>query len=244
MRIVALHGQLGMASDWDHFAGVSQRFGYELDQIDLWDYLQAGVCSMPEFGRRLTAESGGESGDGGILLGYSMGGRLAMHALLSDLEIGCWKAAVIVSAHFGLSSIEGESARREVDDAWEERAKSLPWSTFLSEWNKQPILSASSEQLSDRSMLEGRRVEVARSFKCWSVSEQEFLLEKMKQVNVPVLFIVGEDDKKFYDHNKEMMDSLQLENVRMVSIPSTGHRVPWEAADSFTEAVFGWLASL
>lgn len=240
MRIVALHGQLGLASDWDRFAGVSQRYGYELDQIDLWGYLNAGGLSMPEFGKRVTAESGNDD----VLLGYSMGGRLAMHALLSDLETRCWKAVVIVSAHFGLVSAEEKLARREVDNGWSEKVKSLPWGIFLSEWSKQPVLSGGAKELSDRSILEERREEIARSFQCWSVSEQEFLLEKMKQVEVPVLFIVGENDKKFYEHNKKMLQSLTQQNISMLSIPGVGHRVPWEDEGAFGEAVFGWLASL
>jgi len=235
-RIVALHGQLGMASDWECIAERARIKGYDFDSLDLWPYLNEQEKEISEFGELLNSEV---ESDKPILIGYSMGGRLAMHALTQDPNK--WGVAVIVSAHFGMDSIDDRLARRKKDDVWSEKVLSMPWEEFLMEWNKQPVLSAGSEKLADRKALVSYREAVSRSFKCWSLAEQECLLPKLRDVDVPILFVVGENDKKFYDHNMKMMESLQQPNVSLVSVPNTGHRVPWESEELFLDIMMEWL---
>ena len=230
MRIVALHGQVGMASDWDGVGGRMSLFGNDLEAVDLWSCLEDGGVGLDEFGRELNAREA----DGQVLLGYSMGGRLALHALLDHPEK--WKMAVIVSAHGGVS-VEERNARRLVDDMWAEKALKLPWCEFLDEWNSQGVLGG--DVMPDRGGLEARREAVARSFRCWSLAEQEVLFEKLLEVKIPILFVVGENDEKFRGLWVEACE--RMENAELVEISGAGHRVPWEAEEELVGVMNEWL---
>ncbi len=234
MEVLALHGQMGMAEDWDELGRLMAGGGVDLSAVDLWGYLEdGGECeSLVDFGRCLNG-----CGEGDILLGYSMGGRLALHAVLDDP--GRWKGVVIVSAHLGLAAEERER-RRVMDDIWISKLGSMGWSDFLGEWNGQEVLGG--DFMPDRFLLERRREEVSRSFEFWSVSEQEDLYEDLRELEVPVLWVVGADDGKFVAQGRRAMEV--LDNGELVIVEGSGHRVPWESGAEFARVLMRWVGEI
>src|ERR1700722_16825830 len=99
MCLYALHGFLGLPSDWTHL--FKQMSTPLIDEIHAVDLFVEDPVALNVWGRNLKVPS--TSGPR-ILLGYSLGGRLAMHALLG--QTSKWDAAVMISAHPGLSSDE------------------------------------------------------------------------------------------------------------------------------------------
>lgn len=193
---------------------------------------------MPEFGKRLNAEAAGEvsRGQRRVLIGYSMGGRLALHALL---EGGPWDAAVIVSANPGIRNVEEASARRGSDTVWATKALTTNWADFLAEWSSQPILGgAMRDEREDKKLIQRRR-EIARSFVDWSVGNQEALWDRLSEIDIPVLWVAGEKDEKFVDMAEEAAETSG--RFEMAIAPEAGHRVPWENGDWFEEKVRSFL---
>ncbi len=230
-KLVALHGQVGMMSDWDSFIKAMSSHGIGTEAVDLWSYLEDGEVSMEKFGEELNADHD----DGGVLLGYSMGGRLALHALLDQPRK--WKAAVVISSHTGLS-LEDRSLRRSVDDEWGGNVENLPWLEFLNLWNKQGVLG--DDVMPDRGSFAYRKAEIARSFNCWSLAEQEDLLAKLSVIEIPVLWVVGEGDEKFCNIGKLATSSLS--NSNLLVVPNAGHRVPWEVEGDLVVAISQWIS--
>jgi len=170
-----------------------------------------------------------------VLVGYSMGARLALHALLDG---GPWDAAVLVAPHPGLES-ESESersARRESDAEWAGRALTGDWREFLALWNAQPVL-ADSERLPPVSDL--RRREIARSFIDWSLGAQEPLWERLGEIRCPVLWCVGERDGKFRALAERALPLLPRGELWVA--PGSGHRVPWDVPEAFAAKVGEFL---
>lgn len=233
MKIVALHGQMGMGSDWGGLAGRLAVDGYEMEAVDLWSYLEDGELRMEEFGKEFNERQS----DRQVLLGYSMGGRLALHALIDEPKK--WKAAVIISAHSGLP-LADRTLRRSTDGEWASRVESLPWAKFLSQWNGQGVLG--NDVMPDRSKLEERRAEISRSFRCWSLAEQENLLEKLQAIEIPVLWVVGERDEKFCNVGEAAVS--KLKNGKMIKVLKSGHRVPWEAEEYVAGEITEWLSEV
>lgn len=228
-----LHGAVGSASDWRDLR-VS---GWAVKRVDLWRFLACCPMSLPEFGRALNAEAvahhGENPGHPRVLLGYSMGARLALHALIDG---GPWDAAVLVAPHPGLESPSEREARRESDAAWAARALSGPWEEFTTAWNAQPVLADSARTGSEVS---GRRREIARSFVDWSLGAQEPLWERLGEIRIPVLWCVGANDAKFRDLAKRGVPLLP--DAELWVAEGAGHRVPWDAPDAFREKLGEFL---
>jgi len=83
------------------------------------------------------------------------------------------------------------------------------------------------------------RREIARSFVDWSLGAQEPMWDQLGRIRIPVLWVVGERDKKFYDLGRRAV-SLMPQACLAVA-PGAGHRVPWECGAWFAARVMGFL---
>lgn len=226
--IWALHGNVGMPEDWDEFEAAC---GEKVEKVDLY-----GVGGKwGEFGGRLN-EMVRRSGDGeAVLLGYSMGGRLGLEALLG--EGSPWRAGVIVSAHTGLRRSDERVARLEADRGWAEKVRSLEWGAFLQAWNSQGVF-AGGEMAGERGELEWRKELVAQGFEQWSLGRQGDLSGRLGGIGVPVLWVTGRLDEKYSEVGREACE--RLLDGRPVRMRGAGHRVPWEAREDFVREVLAF----
>ncbi len=225
-----------MAADWRGFP--VPRWGVK--RVDLWRFLDCCPMPMPDFGRALNREAEGTSAGKRVLAGYSMGGRLALHALL---EGRTWDAAILIAPHPGLETEAERAARRESDAEWASRALSGDWAEFLEKWEGQGILSPGAgregREMADRAALAGRRREVARSFIDWSLGAQEPLWDRLGEISCPVLWCAGEEDRKFRALAERAAGMLR--DAELWIAPGAGHRVPWDASGAFREKVGEFL---
>jgi 2-succinyl-6-hydroxy-2,4-cyclohexadiene-1-carboxylate synthase len=229
-----LHGAVGLAADWRSFAKRLGTAGTGSRAVDLWRFLQCEPLPLADFGAVLNADAGGETpcAGGRALLGYSMGGRLALHSLLEPDHP--WQAAVIVSAHPGLETAAERESRRAADAVWATRALAGEWKAFLTDWNEQPLLACTAiRDPQANTALSMRRREIARSFVDWSLGSQEPLWSRLPEISIPVLWIAGENDAK-YRVLAERAVAL-MPGARLAIAPAAGHRVPWDAEE--------WLAT-
>lgn len=234
-----LHGAVGTASDWRPLAKNLAATGISTRAVDLWRFLECESVPMPEFGKRLNAEAAGEVARAGrrILIGYSMGGRLALHALL---EGGPWDAAVIVSANPGLRDPAEAAARRSSDTLWATQALTLPWQDFIGKWNAQPILGGAMRDSREDGKLIQRRREIARSFVDWSLGSQQPLWDRLPEITVPTLWIAGENDPKFRALAEEATSLSEKFSLEIA--PAAGHRVPWENGEWLAKRIAGFVS--
>ena len=229
--IWALHGAVGMAEDWREFAAYSEirEAAGEVRRLDLWKFLDCCPMPLEKIGDTL-AEEIKRVDQSPVLLGYSMGGRLALHALLARPDF--WKAAIIVSAHTGLTSEADRVERRERDAEWSALALKGEWSEFLQRWEDQGVLKGEGN-LPDRIKLKSRRASIARSSMDWSLGNQADLLKRLSEIKCPVMWVTGEQDQKFTEIAKQAVGSLPNGEHHIVA--DCGHRVPWEKSDGFAE---------
>ncbi|MFU8894492.1 MAG: alpha/beta fold hydrolase [Luteolibacter sp.] len=232
-----LHGAVGLASDWRETGAQLAAHGVGSRAVDMWRFLDCCPMPLDAFGTALCAEAAGEvfRGSGRVLVGYSMGGRLALHALLADPQP--WQAAVIVSAHPGLEDAGERAARRAVDADWASRALAGDWASFLTDWNAQPVLAdaAMGGDQARASRLRQRRREIARSFVDWSLGAQQPLWERLAEIRIPVLWVTGALDQKFSRLASRAV--ARMPDASHLVIDGAGHRVPWQNPSGFCEAL-------
>jgi 2-succinyl-6-hydroxy-2,4-cyclohexadiene-1-carboxylate synthase len=197
--IVALHGFLGEGSDWDFLRDA----GFEvvtppLDEIPL-------------------------SGD--VLLGYSLGGRLALHALLAGANYRC---AVFVSTGLGIEGEADRERRRLADEQWACRFERDDWATLMRDWNNQPVFGG--HVIPRR---EQPRAPLVHALRAWSPAVLPPAGLRLHELETPALWIAGSRDTRFIaecGRGAALMPKGRLEVVE-----GAGHRVPWEAPAAFIE---------
>lgn len=220
----ALHGALGMAADWQALAAALQPAGAALVAPDLYELVENGAHSLPAAATALNARAAQQPGRR-VLLGYSLGGRLALHALLENPHP--WDAAIIVAAHTGLGDAAERAARLEADARWAALAEAGGWGDFLTAWDAQPLLAGCARAPGVRAALEPRRALVAESFRAWSLGGQADLLPRLGAIRVPVVWVVGQEDTKFHALGERAVAAMPA--ARLVVVAGCGHRVPWQA---------------
>jgi 2-succinyl-6-hydroxy-2,4-cyclohexadiene-1-carboxylate synthase len=200
MAIYALHGFLGTPADWDgFFPNVHAPNLFRESPHPFWEWAQS-------FNKKI-------QGNDNVLVGYSMGGRLALHALIENPSL--WKAAIIVSANPGIN-IEN----RTID--WHHKFLNDPWDELMDAWNQQPIFCG---DVVHRREKDFSREILAEAFKAWDVKNQDNLKEQIEALEIPILWIVGELDQKYVAIAKQM----NFSGRSKISIaPQAGHRVPWQ----------------
>ena len=235
--IWALHGAVGMAADWRSFAAAMPADFGGVRRLDLWRFLDCCPMSLDECGQALADEIKRIDPEP-TLLGYSMGGRLALHAMLSQPEL--WKSAIIVSAHPGLNKETEKCQRREKDAEWSALALKGDWRDFLRKWDTQDVLSGE-VKMPDRIKLKERRISVARSFVDWSLGAQADLTPELAKITCPTLWVTGESDSKFTELAKSAVSHLPHGKHQVIS--DCGHRVPWQQPEVFGRACREFLGN-
>jgi 2-succinyl-6-hydroxy-2,4-cyclohexadiene-1-carboxylate synthase len=199
--IWCLHGFLGHPRDWD-FLPFPHR------AVNLFD---GGLAELEE------------AKEDDILLGYSMGGRLALRELLTRR----FRKAIIVSS--GLNLEEKREQRQADDDAWARRFESdEPWWSLVKDWNTQPVFAGHEQPRNEQDF---DRKKLAAALREWSAGTLEPLAPRLKGIDVPVLWIAGERDVKYIIEGSRAVSLLP--HGELWVCPRAGHRVPWERPEAF-----------
>jgi 2-succinyl-6-hydroxy-2,4-cyclohexadiene-1-carboxylate synthase len=235
--IVALHGFLGLASDWRQVG-----FTREIQPLDLWPRIASGLA-LPELVSEFSHEVTRSVHAPPVLLGYSMGGRLAMQMALARPEV--FRAVIFVAAHPGLLTVAEREARLRSDQGWAARFRSEPWDNVVSAWNAQSVLKTPATAKEAIRLVRREndfdRQALAQALDGLSLGRQDNLRAALERLSIPVLFISGADDAKF----TRMMSLLHLgRGQKHVVIPDAGHRVPWDNSQAFTGAVEEFIDDL
>ena len=226
VNIYLLHGFLGLPRDWEF---MNEELGdSKLHCINLYDVFEPEK-GMDHFSTQLNGIV--DKNHHNIFIGYSLGGRLGLHAVLDKPEL--WKSAAFVSTHPGLST-EAERATRIVKDGiWAMKFLTVEWSTLMEKWNEQPIF-AYSKRL-DREESDFSRPILADVLTYWSLGQQEDLRERLANLDLPIQWIVGNNDSKFVEFSNSV--TLKHPKSRIIQVEGAGHRVPWDQNETFIDLI-------
>ena len=161
-----------------------------------------------------------------IGFGYSLGGRLLLHAAISYPTL--FSKLVIISSHPGLTSNEEKTARLIADRGWASRFQNDTWDDVINAWNSQNVLSGSGSANPHPKREESlfSKKALVHALTEWSLGKQEDLSSQIAALPMNILWIVGENDSKFKKIAFEL--SKKAPNIQLKIIPEAGHRVMWE----------------
>ena len=132
------------------------------------------------------------AGEGAVLAGYSMGGRLALHAALR--EPGRYRGLVTVGVSAGIEAPAARAARAEADAKLAGWMETEPIEEIVAIWERQPLFADQADAL-----VEGQRADrlsqdprgLAMLLRTAGQGALEPVWERLHTLEIPVLAIAG-----------------------------------------------------
>jgi 2-succinyl-6-hydroxy-2,4-cyclohexadiene-1-carboxylate synthase len=181
-----------------------------------------------------------------FLVGYSMGGRLALYLTLNLPEK--FIKVILESASPGLATNIERLARIKSDSQIARKltriSEQSDFRIFLNNWYNQPIFSKIKNhpkyQKMIESRLENKPLELAKSLQFMGTGYQPSLWENIKENKIPLLLLVGENDEKFIKINTVMSYICKTAQLKIIS--QAGHNTHVENTLSFVQNLHQFIS--
>lgn len=230
--VLLLHGFLGSCQDFEPvMLALSQRFycvGIDLPGHGQTQVLGDDPCyGMEAIAFSLTQVLDQLNLSPCHLLGYSMGGRVALYLAIHYPQY--FRSVILESASPGLATEAERRDRLTQDHAIAHRLQTDTLETFLYHWYHQSLFDSLRHHPSYEAMLQRRRhndpIELARSLQQLGLGKQPSLWSKLKDLSLPTQLIVGEQDQKFVQIGRQMAAA---SNAKLSIIKQCGHCIHQE----------------
>lgn len=242
--VVFLHGFMGSTEDWNPI----------VDRLAA-DYRVLSV-DLPGHGRSLRLPDEAYSMEGTVqalnavldeagvsrfaLVGYSMGGRVALHYAM-HYPNRIW-GLVLESASPGIETEEAREERVRIDD---QRAQQIQtdFLGFLEQWYRIPLFaSLENHDMVDRMIerrLQNDPVELARVLRGMGPGQQPSFWDRLPSFEIPTLVLAGAWDEKYV----ELTERIERLNPRIcrVIVPDAGHNIHAERAGLYAHHIQRFL---
>lgn len=247
--LVLLHGFMGSRRDWDPLVSALGN-DYACLLVDLPGHGASRISGDAASGAQFhdVAEAVGRLAhktfpNGCNLLGYSMGGRLALYVALRGLAPV--EKLVLESATPGIDDAGERTLRHEQDEQWARELESLDYAVFLRRWYAMPLFRSLDEQPALLSELFARRMtnnpkQLARAMRIMGTGSQESLWPALGKMPCPLLLITGERDVTYRHIADKVARTLGAQHVR---IQDAGHVVHLEQPEEFARPVRHFLGA-
>jgi 2-succinyl-6-hydroxy-2,4-cyclohexadiene-1-carboxylate synthase len=233
-RVVLLHGFTNTAASW---APVVAELGetYSAAAIDIRGHGGASAAE-PLTLDAVLADIGAAAAAPFTLVGYSMGGRLALHAAMRSPEQ--IRTLILVSSSPGISDPEERIARREADARLADRIERLSIEQFADEWSELPVLAGLSDELRAAARIDRLRNHppaLARALRCLGPGALPSLWDQLGNLGMPVTILAGERDPKFTRIAWQMATAIP--EVAVEIVPGAGHAIHLETPTRVVAAI-------
>lgn len=245
--MLLLHGFTGSLTTWEPFRDAWR--GFTIIAVDLPGHGASARLVDPAGYRMDRCVEGlvGVMDRVGVkqaaAIGYSMGGRVALHLALAASH-RLW-ALVLESASPGIEDAAERDARRRSDGALAAEIEREGIEAFVSRWESLPLFASQArlpeavrEQLR-RQRLSNDAVGLANSLRGMGAGEQEPLWGRLGEISVPTLVIGGALDEKYNALTRRMAAAMPDAQVEIVA--GAGHAVHLEQPEAFATTVRRFL---
>jgi 2-succinyl-6-hydroxy-2,4-cyclohexadiene-1-carboxylate synthase len=233
--IVLLHGFTQTGGSWAPIvAGLNDR-----SPIILPDAPGHGGSSQVRADLWRTADLlAGTVGRPALWVGYSMGGRMALHVALAHPDQV--DGLVLISTTAGIDAPEERDARRAADDALAARIQADGTEAFLDFWLAQPLfVTLPSGSAGREERLANTPDGLASSLRLAGTGSQEPLWDRLAELgerSLPVLLIAGELDGKYRDQASRMASAIGP-SARALIVSGAGHACHLEQPQIVSAAI-------
>lgn len=245
--ILLLHGFTGSQETWAPFQAAWS--GYRLIAVDLLGHGDSDCPAdperyrMPYTVRDLFALLDARAVDPAVVLGYSLGGRIALRlALAAPARV---RALILESASPGIADPTERAARRERDAALADTIERDGLPAFISQWESLPLFAGQTRlPAATRARLRAQRLRhtaagLANSLREIGAGMDEPIFDQLPAIPMPVLLIAGDLDPTYTAHVQRM--TAMIPRAEAALVPDAGHTVHLEQPDHFSRIVEDFL---
>ena len=170
------------------------------------------------------------------LVGYSQGGRIALHVALALPHRVA--RLVLIGASPGLRNATARAERRVADERLADDLERSTIERFAQRWGSLPLLSDQPAEVRAKVDEDRRRnspAGLAAALRGLGTGVLPSLWPRLEQLTIPFELVVGERDEKFQVVAERM--ARELPRGELVVVPGAGHAVHLEAPARVAEVV-------
>lgn len=230
---VFLHGFWGQPADWrqvfEKLPITEMAYAPDLYESGGLDASHTLTEWVENFHNRLDKECGPAPVK---LVGYSMGARLALNAVIACRER--FSNVLLLSGN-PLLAAEEHAARLQWEKDWSKKFLTLPWSEIEAQWQEQSVFSGSAPLA--RRETASLREALGMSLENWSPRLHTFSWAQIKALPSTVEWAYGALDQKYMEVAKTLRE--QSVQGQISIIPNAGHRLTTDASDFIARWISG-----
>jgi 2-succinyl-6-hydroxy-2,4-cyclohexadiene-1-carboxylate synthase len=170
--------------------------------------------------------------------GYSMGGRLALHAALAMPDRV--ERLILIGASPGIQDRREREQRRRADDALATEIERSSIEAFARRWAQTPVLAGLPDEVLARTHADRLRstpAGLARALRGLGTGALPPLWGRLAELQIPVTLVVGERDEKFRTVVERM--EAMIPDARLEVVHGAGHAVHLEAPAQVAAVIGG-----
>lgn len=242
--VLLLHGFTQTASSWAPVAERLAATGRDVVAVDLPGHgeasaVRAGLVGAARLVHRTMLRAVGAAAVD--VVGYSMGGRVALHVALGYPDVV--RRLVLLGASPGIDDPAERAARQAADERLADRLLREGVAPFLDRWLSQPLFAGlSPEAAGAEERLAAADAEgLAASLRLSGTGAQAPLWSRLASIRHEVLVLAGEHDAKFRAIGERTAAAIG-DRARVDVVAGAGHAAHLEQPARFTEAVVRFLS--
>lgn len=244
--LVLLHGLLGDKQDWQKLIHFLPHF--DCIPLDLplhgtqdWQQQRAKVKNFQQVCTLLSQHIQAKVQQRPYyLIGYSLGGRLALYCYFAKLlATTSLQGLILEGVNLGLSDLAQRQQRWQQDQHWAKRFTHQPIQQVLNDWYQQPVfahLNSQQRQQLIQLRQHNKGQAIADMLTATSLAKQPDFSAKVRSISLRLFYFCGEKDQKF----QQIAQQNQLD---LTLIPQAGHNAHQENPQQFAKLLMEKLGA-
>lgn len=250
--IVFFHGFTGSAKDW-HF--IENKMPDKFTPIVI-DLLGHGKTSSPDGFEKYSIDNQIDQINKlfnileiskPILVGYSMGGRLALsYSMEYQREI---RALILESTSFGIQDLDDKENRIKNDNLLAKKILNSSLEEFINYWMSIPLFNSlkkipteNLEQVIKRKITSNNKIGLQNSLLGFSSGKMKNYYPLLNKLNFQTLLIAGELDLKYHEIAEKVNGMLSFSELEIIK--DCGHNVHLENPEEFLKLLNKFLLNI
>jgi 2-succinyl-6-hydroxy-2,4-cyclohexadiene-1-carboxylate synthase len=233
--VVLLHGFTQTQRSWDGVRERLDRQRYRAVAPDLRGHGAAAGLRPVDF-PSVRVDLDALVPAGAVLVGYSMGGRIALDWALRRRER--LAGLVLVASSPGLAGDQERAERRAADERLAARVERMDVAAFADEWGALPLWAGQPPAVAAAARADRLRQSpagLAAALRGLGTGVMTPSWDALPALTVPVRLVVGDRDAKFRGIAERMAEALPAASVDLVA--DAGHAVALERPEAVVEAI-------